>query len=135
MRRTTQLSTITLATLALLWFATPSAEAQVRWSPDRRGWDGGGAYGARVGRGFQRGFEDGHRGGRGAARDGRRYDPCRERRFRDADRGYRPRFGPIELYRQDYRQGFRAGYERGYREAHRWGRDRLYFEFGYGRRW
>lgn len=135
MRRATQLSTITLATFALLWFATPSAEAQARWYPDRGGWDGGYAYGAPGGPGYRRGYDDGYREGRDAARDGRRFDPFRERRYRDADRGYSRRFGPPGLYRQDYREGFRAGYERGYREARRWNRGGFRFEFGYGRRW
>lgn len=135
MTRAAHVSTLTLAMTALLWLAAPAAEAQTRWYPDRGGWRDGYGYDVRRGPGFQRGFDDGYREGRDAARDGRRLDPFRERRFRDADRGYSRRYGPRELYRQEYRDGFRAGYERGYREARRWSRDGFHFEFGYGRRW
>lgn len=121
MRRAARLSTITLATLSLLWFATPNAEAQVRPGYPGGAWRGGYTYGydIRGGPGFQVGFDDGYREGRDAARDGRRFSPFQERRYRNADRGYHRRYGSRELYRQDYRQGFRAGYERGYREAGR----------------
>lgn len=119
MTRAAHVSTITLATFALLWFAAPQVDAQTRRSyPDRGPWSGYG-YAARSGPGFQFGLDDGYREGLDAARDGRRYDPYRERRYRNADRGYNRHFGPRGLYRQDYRDGFRAGYERGYREARR----------------
>jgi hypothetical protein len=134
MTRAKHLSTATLATLALLWFAAPTA-AQVRWHPDRGDWRGGYGYDFRSGPGFERGFDDGYREGRDAARDGRRYEPFREHRFRDAGHGYHRRYGSRELYRQDYRDGFRSGYARGYREAYR-GYGRGYgYGGGYRRPW
>ena len=65
----------------------------------------------------------------------RRYDPLRERRFRDADRSYRHHYGPREVDWQWYREGFRAGYGRGFREARRgyWPGDG--HGYGYRRRW
>jgi hypothetical protein len=129
MTRATHVSTIVLATLAVLWLATPQAEAQVRGYPDRGAWSGGHGYGddVRHGPGFNRGFDDGYREGRDAARDGDRFAPSRERRYRDADRGYNRRYGSREFYRQAYREGFRTGYERGYREVFR--------SYRHGRSW
>jgi hypothetical protein len=66
---------------------------------------------------FENGFEDGYRKGLDAAQDRDRYDPHRERWYRQGDRGYDRRFGSRERYKTEYREGFSAGYDRGYREA------------------
>jgi hypothetical protein len=127
-RTTVRLTLLVLSGSAALLLATAPAFAQSRSYPygqsqvapyddpgvrDGRGYDGR----WRQGPGFSAGFRDGVREGRDAARDGRRFDPFRESRYRAANNGYHGRYGPREYYRQDYRDGFRAGYNRGYREA------------------
>jgi hypothetical protein len=66
---------------------------------------------------FDNGFRDGYREGFDAARDRRRYEPLREKRYREGDNGYNRRYGPREFYKAYYRDGFRAGYEQGFREG------------------
>jgi hypothetical protein len=78
----------------------------------------GGVYrGGYVNPASQRGFDDGYRRGFDAARDGNRFNPRRERWYRDAERGYNRRYGSRSDYRQVYRDAFTRGYEQGYREA------------------
>lgn len=67
----------------------------------------------------QRGFEAGYREGRKAARSNDRYDPRREKKYRQGDDGYNRRYGSRDRYKQEYRAAFQAGYDRGYREG-RW---------------
>jgi len=66
-------------------------------------------------RGYDRGFEVGFKDGR----DGDRYDPVRDRGYRDADDGYSNGYGSRDAYRNNYRAGFRQGYEEGYRQGSR----------------
>jgi hypothetical protein len=81
---------------------------------------------------FDNGFRDGYREGLDAARDRDRYDPVREKRYRQGDRGYDRDYGPRGQYKQSYREGFRTGYDQGYRE----GRSRDYRgNRGWDRRW
>lgn len=98
--------------------ACASTYAQARGYPNypSRGgiYRGGGAY---VDVAYQHGFDDGYRQGLDAARDGRRFDPRRERWYRSADRGYDRRYGSRDEYRNIYRDGFARGYERGYQEV------------------
>ena len=68
------------------------------------------------------GYRDGIDAGRDAARHHERFDPVRERRYRDGDRDYDRRYGPRDEYKREYRIAFERGYRDGY------GRD------GYGRR-
>lgn len=87
-----------------------------------RSYPGGGYGGGGYGGGYyspaaQRGFDDGYREGRNAGRGNDRYDPVREKRYRDGDSGYNRRYGSREQYKQEYRNAFRQGYDRGYREA------------------
>lgn len=90
--------------------------------PDR-GYPGQGYPGGGYGGGYdnspaaQRGFDDGYREGQDAGRDNDRYDPVREKRYRDGDNGYNGRYGSRDQYKQEYRHAFRQGYDRGYREA------------------
>jgi len=94
-------------------------------------------YGGRLGpgnygsyRGFgardyalNRGFNDGYEQGFETARDRDRFDPRRERWYRDAQRGYDRDFRiSRNEYRDVYRRGFLNGYETGYRDAQRGGR-------------
>ena len=91
--------------------------------PGRPGPGGYGSYrgfGARdyaLNRGYNEGYEQGFE----AARDRDRFDPRRERWYRDAQRGYDRDFRMSRNeYRDVYRRGFLEGYETGYRDA-QWG--------------
>jgi hypothetical protein len=66
---------------------------------------------------WDRGYRDGYERGQNATRGNNRYDPVRERDYRDGDNGYDRRYGSKDAYKQLYREGFRAGYDRGYREG------------------
>jgi hypothetical protein len=68
---------------------------------------------------YDNGFGDGYRRGLDDGRDGDRYDPLRDRRYRSADRGYQRWYGDRPRYKNVYRDGFRAGYEEGYRDGRR----------------
>jgi hypothetical protein len=81
---------------------------------DSRGY-GYGAYSR--GPGFDRGYRDGYEDGRDAGHDNDRYDPHREKHYREGDDGYNRRYGSKDDYKQSYRQGFLEGYDRGYRET------------------
>jgi hypothetical protein len=67
----------------------------------------------------QQGHSDGYEAGLDDARDGRRFDPIAERRYRSADRGYNGSYGPRDVYKANYRTGFLKGYEDAYRDAAR----------------
>jgi hypothetical protein len=82
--------------------------------------------GRHVSQAFQNGFSDGHRKGLDAAQGRNRYDPRRERWYRQGDRGYDRRHGSKERYKAEYRDGFMAGYDQGFRDA----RDRYYYGGG-----
>jgi hypothetical protein len=66
---------------------------------------------------WRQGYADGYKEGRDAGDDRRRFEPERESRFRDADRGYEREYGPRDFYRARYREAFLAGYARGYDEG------------------
>lgn len=53
------------------------------------------------------GFKDGWK----AALKSRRYNPENNHDFRDADNGYKRRFGSKSLYKASYREGYVRGYE------------------------
>jgi hypothetical protein len=76
------------------------------------------------GRGYDRAYDHGYRHGiEAGARDRRghrHFDPGRHSRYRHADSGYSPRYGPRPSYCQAYRAGFRAGYEQGYGPRRGW---------------
>lgn len=84
------------------------------WTPGR------GA--ARADVAIQQGYSDGYEAGLDDARDGRRFDPVSERRYRSADRGYNNSYGPRERYKANYRTGFLSGYEAAYEDTVRYGR-------------
>ncbi len=63
------------------------------------------------------GFDDGYAAGLDDGRDGRRFDPVSERRYRSGDHGYERGYGSREVYKVNYRDAFRAGYEEGYRDG------------------
>jgi len=69
---------------------------------------------------LNRGFNDGYEQGFEAARDRDRYDPRRERWYRDGERGYKRDYRLSRgEYRDSYRRGFLEGYDAGYRDAQR----------------
>jgi hypothetical protein len=82
---------------------------------------GGGllGYGARD-YALNRGFNDGYEQGFEAAHDRDRFEPRRERWYRDAKRGYDRDYRMSKNeYRDVYRRGFLDGYEAGYRDGQR----------------
>jgi hypothetical protein len=93
--------------------------------PPTTGRDGPRGYGSYRGYGgreyaLNRGFNDGYEQGFEAARGRDRYDPRRERWYRDGERGYERDYRMSRgEYRDIYRRGFLEGYEAGYRDAHR----------------
>jgi len=60
------------------------------------------------------GFDDGYEAGVKDARDRNRFDPISERRYRNADHGYKREYGAEDRYKAVYRDAFRDGYEQGY---------------------
>jgi hypothetical protein len=76
----------------------------------------GPVYNSRAG---QIGYEDGYSQGRDDARDRDPYDPIRSSRYREGDRGYDRRDGPVEVYKRDYRAAFQQGYQAGYQQNRR----------------
>jgi hypothetical protein len=72
-------------------------------------------YGGRASLAEQSGYRDGFDAGQHAARDGDRFDPVREKRYRDGDHDYDRRYGSRDDYKRDYREAFRQGYNDGYR--------------------
>lgn len=89
-------------------------------------WSGGGRPIGRFDVAAQQGYSDGYEAGLNDARDGRRFDPISERRYRSADRGYNRSYGDKDRYKANYRTGFVDGYEAGFRGGPR---------YGYGNRW
>jgi hypothetical protein len=76
----------------------------------------GGGYGYRS-PAAEHGYREGYERGRDAARDRDRYDPVREKWYREGDRHYNNRYGSRDRWKQEYRDAFRQGYDRGYREG------------------
>jgi hypothetical protein len=83
-------------------------------------YDGGGSRG-RVygGAASQNGYRDGFEAGERAGRKGDRFDPVREKRYRDGDHDYDRRDGSREEYKRGYRSAFQQGYDDGYRSYRR----------------
>ncbi len=65
------------------------------------------------------GYRDGLDAGRSAVRHRERFDPVRERRYRDGDRDYDRRYGPREQYQREYRAAFERGYREGFDRGRR----------------
>ena len=95
--------------------------------PDRTGNGRGRGYGSGYGTGngyddYARstGYRDGYDQGFDASRDRDRFDPRRERWYREGDRGYkRDAYMTRNRYKDVYRRGFLEGYQAGYRDAQR----------------
>jgi hypothetical protein len=78
---------------------------------------------------FDRGYREGIQRGADDARDGRRFEPERDRVYRDGDRGYNGRDGSRDWYRNEFRRGYSSGYRNGYYNVRGNGR----YEVGNGR--
>jgi hypothetical protein len=63
---------------------------------------------------FERGYREGTQQGADDARDGRRFEPQRDRIYRDGDRGYNSRDGNRDWYRNEFRRGYTSGYRNGF---------------------
>ena len=115
----------------------PDAQRQAPYLyPERPGPVRSGRYDGHGAREYarSRGFNDGYEQGFEAARHRDRFDPRRERWYRDAERGYdRDYRMPRSEYRDIYRRGFVDGYESGFRDAQRGWRGGYRSGGGYGR--
>jgi hypothetical protein len=65
------------------------------------------------------GYRDGLEAGERAARNGDRFDPVRERRYREGDHDYERRDGSRDDYKREYRAAFEQGYADGFRQVRR----------------
>lgn len=63
------------------------------------------------------GHRDGFKDGWKAALKYRTYNPENNHDYRDADNGYKRRFGSKFLYRTSYRRGYVSGYDSGFRSV------------------
>ena len=82
---------------------------------DARGYGYGSGYDEYA---LSTGYRDGYEQGLDASRDRDRFDPRRERWYREGDRGYkRDARMSRDRYKELYRRGFLDGYEAGYRDA------------------
>lgn len=84
-------------------------------------WSNGRAYG-RSDIAAQLGYNDGYAAGLDDGRDGRRFDPIGESRYRSGDHGYERSYGSRDVYRARYRDAFREGYESGFADGARYRR-------------
>lgn len=67
----------------------------------------------------ENGYRDGLEAGEHAAREGDRFDPVRERRYREGDHDYEGRYGSRDEYKRNYRAAFQQGYQEGFRQVRR----------------
>lgn len=67
----------------------------------------------------ENGYRDGFEAGEKAARNGDRFDPVRERRYREGDHDYNSRYGSRDEYKREYRAAFQQGYQDGFRRQGR----------------
>lgn len=80
-----------------------------------------GGYGYRGDIAFNNGVNDGFQKGQQDARNGKSFDPVRQKWYRSGDRNYRDDMGVSrDEYRNQYRRGFQQGYDQGYRQYRRW---------------
>lgn len=66
-----------------------------------------------------RGYSDGYEQGVDDGNDRDRYDPVRQKDYRQGDQGYYREYGSRDAYKNNYRAGYRQGYEDGYRSERR----------------
>lgn len=83
--------------------------------PRSQGPDGGIYRDRGVSPAAENGYRDGFEAGQKASRNGDRFDPIREKRYRDGDHDYNGRYGSRDQYKREYRNAFQQGYEAGFR--------------------
>jgi flagellar biosynthesis/type III secretory pathway protein FliH len=80
-----------------------------------------GTYGYAGNIAFNNGVNDGLQKGQEDARNGKSFDPVRQKWYRNGDRNYNDDTGMSrDQYRNEYRRGFQQGYDQGYRQYRRW---------------
>ncbi len=77
-------------------------------------------YGITVNAGYDRGYRDGLEKGRDDFRHDRRFDPDRQKWYREAERGWSRPLGSRSEYAAAYRQGFLSGYRAAYGQRGDW---------------
>lgn len=121
MNRTAIALTLALTTIAAATPAVADVRIGVQIGPDRGRYDERGRYGvSRIA--FDNGYRDGLREGEKDDRSDDRYNYRDERRYREADAGYRRGYGSRFEYAASYRRGFEEGYRRGYSNRRHYGR-------------
>jgi flagellar biosynthesis/type III secretory pathway protein FliH len=63
---------------------------------------------------FDRGYQEGLRGGQNDRYNNRGYDYQNDNAYRDATAGYNNQYGDRNSYRNSFRQGYQRGYDEGY---------------------
>jgi len=96
-------------------FARGSGSYDPRRSYPPQGSYGPGRDGRYASAAHDHGYRDGLEAGQRAARRGDRFDPIREKRYRDGDHDYNSRYGSRDEYKRAYRSAFQQGYEDGFR--------------------
>lgn len=125
MNRTAIAITLALTSIAATTPADAGVRIGVQFGNDRGGYNERGRYGAsRIA--FDNGYRDGLREGEKDDRSDDRYNYRDERRYREADAGYRRDYGSRFEYAASYRRGFEEGYRRGYSNRRDDGRGRGY---------
>ena len=113
MNRTAIALTLALTTIAATTPADAGVRIGVQFGNDRGRYDERGRYGAgRIA--FDKGYRAIPRRGEKDDRSDDRYNYRDERRYREADAGYRRGYGSRFEYAASYRRGFEEGYRRGY---------------------
>lgn len=113
MNRRTIATALAFATLAAATPAQAGVQVGIRIGNDRGGYSDRGRYDVRR-VAFDNGYRDGLREGERDDRRDDRYNYRDERRYRQADAGYRREYGSRFTYASAYRQGFEDGYRRAY---------------------
>ena len=113
MNRKTSAATLAFTTLAAVAPVQAGVQIDLRIGNDRADYRDRGRYNAgRIA--FDNGYRDGLREGEKDDRRDDRYNYRDERRYREADAGYRREFGNRYEYAAAYRRGFESGYRQGY---------------------
>ncbi len=113
MNRKAIAAVLALTTLATATPAQAGVQVDIRIGNDRGGYYDRGWYDIRR-IAFDHGYRDGLREGEKDDRHDDRYNYRDEKRWREADAGYRREFGSRHAYASTYRRGFEDGYRRGF---------------------
>lgn len=112
MNRITLAAALALATTAVATPAQAGISVGIHIGDRGRYYERDARYVERIA--FDNGYRDGLREGERDDRHDDRYNYRDEKRYRNADSGYRREYGPRWVYASAYRRGFEDGYRRGY---------------------